>query len=257
MPLNSATLLFSPQGLIMVGKRDETTGVAEKLMDLGNAPKLTVSLSTETEEIKDSTTGQRLPLARLEKSKSATIEIDLHSFDKRTLKLLLRAAPQVINSGTKTGETLPSGLVAGDIVKLEHPFVSSVVVKDSAATPVTVEASKYTVDTGGGVIRILDATGFTQPFKADYAFDKAEVTAMFTQGKENYYLMFSGVNTARANEPVVCELYNIEFDPVENIDLIVEEASKFTLKGSLLIDQTKDGSDPELGQFGRIIRKSA
>lgn len=256
MPLSSKTILFSPQGLIMVGKRDETTGAVHKYIDLGNAPKLSVSLSTETEEIKESMTGQRLPMARMEKSKGATVEIELHNFDKRTLELLVRASPQTVNSGTVTGETLPEGLVAGDVAMLSNPFVSGVVIKDSALTPATVAPEDYVVDAGGGMIRIVDPTGYVQPFKVDYTHAKQEVVALFTQGRAGYSLVFSGVNTARSNEPLRVELYNIEFDPVENLDLIAEEANKFSLKGSLLIDPTKDGDDPELGQFGRIIRKA-
>jgi hypothetical protein len=255
--LSTVTYMFSPQGVIQVGRRDATTGAVTKYSDLGDAPTLSISLKTEVEEVNESTSGQRLPLHRQETGKSAEVSLTLRSFDRRTLSLLVRGSAEDVAADSVTGEVMPSGLVAGDIVKLAYPFVTNVVVKDSAGTPVTVNAADYTVDAGGGMIRIVDPTGYTQPFKVDYDYAANETVALFTEGQVGYSLVFSGVNTARANEPIQAELYNFVPDPADNIDLITEKSGTFTLKGSLLIDSTKDADDPLLGQFGRIIRKAA
>lgn len=255
--LSTVTQLFSPQGVIQVGERNATTGVVTKYMDLGNAPELSVSLSTETEEVKESTTGERLPLARLDKAKSAEISVSLHSFDAKTLAILMRSTVEDVASGTVSSETLPSALVADDIVKLAHPFVSSVVVTDSAGSTATVSTSDYQVDAEGGLIRLVDVSGYTQPFKVAYSYAAAENAAMFTGAKKSYELVFSGVNTARSNEPLRVELYKVEFDPAANLPFITNEVGVFELKGSLLIDDTKDASDDTFGQFGRVIRKAA
>jgi hypothetical protein len=254
--LSTVTHLFSPQGVIQIGKRNATTGVVGTFMDLGDAPKLSVSLKTEVEEINESTSGNRLPMARLEKSKSAEISMDLRSFDKKTLSLLLRSVTAAVSGSSVVAEVMATGLVAGDIVRLAHPFVSSVVVKDSTGSPITLDVSDYTVDADGGLIRIVDPSGYVQPFKVDYTYAAQEVSAMFTGAQDGYTLIFSGVNTAVSNAPVFVELYNVVFDPADNIDFIADSANPFTLKGSLLIDSFKSAADTTLGQFGRVIRKT-
>jgi hypothetical protein len=257
MPLTTVTHVFSPQGLILVGARNPTTGAVTTYTDLGNAPKLSIALKTDTEILKESTSGQRLDMQRLEKGKSAEVTMELHNFDKRTLAMLLRSSAEAVASGTVATETMPTGLVAGSIVKLAYPFASNIILTDSAGTPATVDAADYQVDAEGGMIRMLDVTGYTQPFKAAYDFAGNETMALFSQGKSGYELVFTGVNTAMGNEPMRVELYNVEFDPSENLDLITESANVFSLKGSMLIDPSKDAADPLLGQFGRVIRKSA
>lgn len=256
--LSTVTQLFSPQGVIQVGERNATTGVVTKYMDLGDGPALAVEMSTELEEVKESTTGERLPLARLEKGKSAAVTLSLRSFDRKTLDLLMRSTVEDVAGASVTAEAFSTGMAAGDIIKLAHPFVSNVVVKDSAGTPATlVVGTDYQVDAGGGLIRIVDPTGYTQPFKVDYDYAAAENSAMFVSAKKSYELVFSGVNTARANEPLRVELYKVEFDPASNMPFVTNEVGLFELKGSLLIDDTKDASDATFGQFGRVIRKAA
>ena len=257
MSLSTVTHLFSPQGVIMVAPRDAVTGVANKFTDLGNAPKLAVSLKIDVEELKESTTGQRLPMARLEKAKSAEVSMSLHNFDKRTLQLLLRSASVSAIAGSVTDELTPTGLVAGDIVRLAHPFVSAVVVTDSTGTPQTVDATHYQLDADGGVIRFTNVGTFVQPFKIDYSYAAAESTPMMTLAAQGYTLLFTGVNTAEGNDPVVVELYNVVFDPASNIDLITDNVTPFELKGSMLIDSFKSAGDTTFGQFGRIVKKAA
>lgn len=254
--LSTVTNLFSPQGVIQLGER-ASNGTVKTYFDLGNAPKISVSLSTEIEEIKDSTTGQRLTMARIEKGKSAEVTMELHSFDKRTLNVLLRGSQSTVVSGTVTAEAMQSGMAIGDIYRTTKPFISSVVVKDSTATPLTLVAdTHYTVDADSGLIRILNLGAFVQPFKVDYAYASADVNAMFTTAQKEYVLFFSGVNTADASEPVLVELYKVVFDPAENIDFISEAVNTFSLKGSLLVDETKSATDTVLGQFGRIMTKT-
>jgi hypothetical protein len=170
--------------------------------------------------------------------------------------MLLRAATNTVATGTIAAEVLPAALVTGSIVKLVQPFVSSVVLTDSASTPATVDAADYQLDADGGMIRLLDVTGYTQPLKAAYSYAANETMALFSQAKTGYELVFSGVNTAMGNTPLRVELYNVEFDPAENLDLISEKANVFTLKGSMLVDSTKDANDPLLGAFGRVLKKA-
>lgn len=253
--LSTVTSLFSSQGVVQLGKRD-ANGAVKSYFDVGNAPKISVSLSTETEEITESTSGQRLPLARLEKKRSAEVSLDLHNFDKRTIELLLRGEQTSAIAGTVTAEAMPAAMVAGDIYRTAKAFISSVVITDSTATPITVATTDYSLDLDAGLIRLLSVTGYVQPLKVAYSYAGADFNAMFTAAQAEYTLMFSGVNTADSNKPVLVDLYRVVFDPAENVDFISENANVFTLKGSLLVDSTKDAADTTLGQFGRVINKT-
>lgn len=254
--LSTATTLFSSQGVIQLGER-ATNGTVKTFFDLGNSPKIGISLKTDVEEIKESTTGQRLPMARLEKGKSAEVSMDLHNFDKRTIQVLLRGTQTTVAGSTVTAEAMQSGMAVGDIYRTAKPFISTVVVKDSTGTPLTlVSGTDYTLDADAGLIRILNLGAYVQPFKVDYAYASADVNAMFTTEQKEYVLFFSGVNTADASKPVLVELYKVVFDPADNIDFINDQVNTFSLKGSLLIDETKSASDATLGQFGRIMIKT-
>jgi hypothetical protein len=254
--LSTVTSLFSSQGVIQLGAR-AADGTVKTFFDIGNAPKISVSLKTDVEEIKESYSGHRLLMARLEKGKSAEISMELHNFDKRTIEVLLRGTQTHVVSGTVTAEAMQSGMAVGDIYRTAKPFISTVVIKDSAGTPATLAyGTDYTLDADAGLVRLLNVTGFTQPFKVDYAYAGADVNAMFVTAQQEYTVFFSGVNTANADKPVLVELYRTIFDPAENIDFISDNVNTFTIKGSLLIDSTKSASDPTLGQFGRIMTKT-
>lgn len=262
--LSTETKLSSYQGVVTLGLRDAVTGAVAKLFDIGNVPELQVDMKTTVETIKESTTGQRLEMKRLENGKEANLTMKLHNFDKRTQQILLRGETQQVLGGTVTDEAAAIGLAAGDIIKLAHEFVTNLVIEDSATPAVVVDAppagsnvgTKYQVDPDAGLVRFIDVTGYTQPFKSSYSYAAAEVTALFTTGQLEYVLYFSGVNTADMNKPIVMELYRTAFDPADNLPIIGDKAAVYTLKGSMLADTTKDGSDPELGYFGRIKSKA-
>jgi len=255
--LTTETKLSTYQGVVTLGRRNTLTGAVEKVFDIGNVPELDIALKVTVEDIKESQTGQRLGLARIEGAKEASITMKLHNFDGRTQELILRATANTVVGGTVTAEAHGSGKIDGDIVKLDHNFVSLLVVKDSAAAPATVPNTKYQIDPNGGMLRLADVAGYIQPFTFDYAYAAVDTVAMFTSAQLEYCLYFSGVNTARSSEPIMMELYRTAFDPADNLPLIGEKVSVYTLKGSLLADLTKDGSDPTLGYFGRIQTKAA
>jgi hypothetical protein len=224
-----------------------------KFRDVGNVPALRVSLATDTLQHKESRTGNRLVDLRLVRERSATITMTLENFSKANLQLLLQGTTTSVVSGSASNETFATGLVVGDIVALLHPFVSSVVVTDSAGSPaILVAGTDYTVDANSGMVTILNLGSYTQPFKAAYSYTETDYVQMFKEATKERFLRFAGLNTANSNKPVVVELYRVIFDPAQNLDLINDELAQFELEGSVLYDSTRD-LDATLGGFGRII----
>lgn len=242
------------QGRVFLGKRD-ADGLPIEVRSPGNVAELKLSLKTDVLEHFESQTGQRSLDHRLVKQKSATVNLTIEEFTKENLALALYGNHVVGTAGTVTAEPLGAGpLLVGDRYFLAHPKVTNLVLKDSAATPVTLTlGTHYTADTDFGAIQCLDVTGFTAPFKASYAYGVATEIGIFTQALPERFLRLEGINTAQGNAKVLVELYRVAFDPLKEISFISDEYNKFELEGSLLADTTK-AYDAVLGQFGRIVQ---
>ena len=242
------------QGRVYLGKRDPN-GLPVEVRSPGNVADLKLALKTEVLEHYESQSGQRSLDHRMVKSKSATVSLTIEEFTRENLALALYGTHITTAGGTVTNEPVGGDTpVVGDRYFLAHPKVSTLVVKDSAGTPATLAlGTHYTADTDFGALQFLDATGFTPPFKASYAFGDVSEIGIFTQPLPERYLRLEGFNTAQGNARVLVELYRVAFDPLKELALISNDYNKFELEGSLLADSTKP-YDAVLGQFGKIIQ---
>lgn len=241
---------FAGQGTLILAAL--TNGVRGAFGHAGNVPTLGVSFKIEREEHKESQTGKGLTDRTLEKERSGEIEIDLEKFDIANLRRMLLGSVKQLAAGTVTDEVMRSGIAAGDIEVLLGINISSLVIKDSAASPATlVEGTHYRYSSHGSV-EFLDVGSFVQPFKASYAKAASEGVTMMMGQPGQYFLRFEGLNRAEGNEPVLVEFYKVELDIIDKLDLITDKISAFKVKGKLLADLTKD-PDGEFGYFGRIV----
>jgi len=244
---------FSGQGRVYIGTRD-SNGNPQAMRWLGNVPELKVSLNVETIEHKESYSGQRLTDLQLIKGKDGEFTCSVENFSIENLELTLYGQTSSVTAGTVTNEALPNGAVAGGIYLLANQFVSSVVVKDSAATPATLtEGTHYKVHAEQGAIEILNVGTFTQPFKVDYSYGAAKRLAMFKSAQPEVWLRFDGLNTADSNTRVIVDLYRVVLNPSKDFSLIGDDIQKFELSGRVLADTTKSDTGP-LGLFGRVIQ---
>jgi len=242
------------QGRVYLGKRD-IDGNPIEVRSPGNVADLKLSLKTDVLEHYESQSGQRSLDHRMIKSKSATINLAIEEFTKENLALALYGTHVATTGGSVTDEPIGGATpVVGDRYFLAHPKVSTLIVKDSAATPATLTlGTHYTTDTDFGAIQFLDTATLTAPFKASYAFGDVSEIGIFTQPLPERYLRLEGLNTAQGNAKVLVELYRVAFDPLKELALISTEYNKFDLEGSLLADSSK-AYDAVLGQFGRIVQ---
>ncbi|EQB0462499.1 hypothetical protein ACYAEY_000922 [Pseudomonas aeruginosa] len=245
---------FSGQGRVYIGARD-TAGNPQGLSFVGNVPELKVSLSVETLEHQESTSGQRLTDLQLIKTKKGEFACTLEELIAVNLSLALYGTTVEQTSGTVTSEALPNPVTAGSLYLLAKQNVSSVVVKDSSATPKTLPAVQYSLNSKHGSLSITDKTTggpFVEPFKVDYAYGAAQSTALFTQPLPERWVRFEGLNTADSNREVVIDLYRVAINPAKELSIITEELLKFELSGQVLADTQKSATG-DLGQFGRIV----
>ncbi len=245
---------FSGQGRVYIGARD-SAGNPQGLNFVGNVPELKVSLSVETLEHQESTSGQRLTDLQLIKTKKGELACTLEELIAVNLSLALYGTTVEQTSGTVTGEALPNPAAAGSLYLLAKQNVSSVVIKDSSATPKTLPAGQYSLNAKHGSMSITDKTTggpFVEPFKIDYAYGAAQSTALFTQPLPERWVRFEGLNTADSNREVVIDLYRVAINPAKELSIITEELLKFELSGQVLADTLKPANG-DLGQFGRIV----
>ncbi len=244
-------MYFSGQGSIYLAST--TNGVPGAFRFVGDAT-LQIALSTDVVEHQESTSGQRLIDARLQRNKKAELALTLDDWSKENLALGFYGQSATIAGGTVTAEVLPAALVNNDYVRLAQQDVSSVVVKDSAGTPATLVAgTNYKVSSAKhGSLQILNVGSYVQPFKVDYSYAGGTNIALFTQAAPERWLRFEGINTADANKTVLIELYRALFDPSKALDVITDDFGKLELSGSCLYDATKVG-DSTLGQLGRFM----
>lgn len=252
----SQPTLFSLQGFLRVAPI-APNGTIGKLRWLGNVPEATLALGTETTDKNESFSGKRLQIGRLETGTTAGFNYTMDYWSSANLALAFNAEESVIAASTVTGETFPSALAAGDQVRLDHPFVSSLVITDSATpTPATVPGTHYRlVGHSENVVEILNAGSYLQPFRAAYAYAAANNLVLFSRIGSNVYLQFDGINT-ETGESVLIELWKVRHDPVSEMALINTEYGSLSMTSAVLFDSTR-AQDPVLGGFGRMLQRAA
>ena len=244
--------LFSFQGKIHLAERS-AQGKPLKVTWLGNAPACTLQLATETTPKTESFSGNRLQYGLLQRGKTATLNLTLDEWTLYNLALALYAADVAIATGTVTGEALPSPLAAGDIIRLNKPFVSDVELTAAPSTAL-VEGTDFSVESASaGLIELL--TPQTPAVTAAYENADARALTMFTTTPPDRWLILDGINTDN-QEKVVVELFRCKFNPVGDFGLIHEECGNLPLTGTVLYDPL-NASDPTLGGYGRIVQAAA
>jgi hypothetical protein len=248
--------LFSLQGYLNIGEL-LPNGKIGKLRWLGNVPEATVQLSVEAEDKKEDFSGNRNLLDRLQTGTSAVLNYTLDYWSSANMALAFNATAAAIAASTVTGEVFPEGLVAGDLVRLDNPFASSLVITDSAGTPATLVAdTNYRIKGhSANTVEILDPGSFVQPFNGAYSYEAATNLVLFSQLGTAAFLQFDGINT-KTGEPVLFEFWKARHDPIKELGLINKQYGNLPMTAALLFDETR-ALDPLLGGVGRALQKAA
>jgi hypothetical protein len=234
---------LSGQGKVYAATRD-ANGKPLGFSFLGNVPSFTLDLSIDTVEHKESTSGQRLLDLRLVTGKKVDLTINCQEFTPENLALMFNGTADSQGAGSVTGEQLSGGasLVAGETYALEGKDVSSLVLTDSAGTPLTLATpANYTADPAYGLVKFITGA-FTAPIKAAYTKKTGQRSVgMFTTGEVIRWLRFLAVNTAQKTvtdsyKRFVLDLFNVQFDPASGLGLIQDQVADMEVKGSCLLD---------------------
>ena len=166
------------------------------------------------------------------------------------------------NAGSYTAaESLTSGLAVGDHALLpgNHVNLSSIVLKDSTGTPVTLTlGTHYSIISAlAGIIKILSLTGVTQPIKHfSSSYGASSDVKILTKQVGNKVLLFDGLNLADLDssgnpKPLIIQLHNVSIQPAGSVPFKSDDFSTFQLPFQALRDPLK-AVDTALGRFGWI-----
>ena len=233
------------QGKVYLG---ENKGTEKPILRwVGDVSELSVSLSVEEFTHKESYSGQRQEVRKLITGKSGEVSIKFHEFSAENLSLMLLGSAQKIEAGSVSGEALPTNIAVGDTIALAYPNVSSVVIDGLT------ENTDFVVDSTFGRLEFLKAV--SEAKTVNYSYGAIQNVAMLSEQPKNLYLRFEGVNLAEDNQFQVIELYKVNFNPTEALNLINNENNLdgLSAKAKVLADTSKVG-DKTLGRFGRVVK---
>ncbi|HWT00197.1 MAG TPA: hypothetical protein VN256_08115 [Pyrinomonadaceae bacterium] len=245
------------QGGIFLFKRT-SAGARKGGWFIGNCPKGSLDLAVERRTHKESTSGGRLTDKTQTTTKKGRLKLTFEDIQKKNLQLAFAGNEQSISGSFSGGnyDTFETGLAAGDIVKLQHFNVSTLVIKDSAGSPATlVEGTDYKIHSAAhGIVEILNLGSYVQPFRAQYAYAATTViTGLEGSDDEEYYVYCALANTEQSpDQPIGIEIYRNVFDPVAALALINDEQGQLEMEAEVMRDATR-ADDTKYGAFFRWV----
>jgi hypothetical protein len=222
----------------------------------GDVSKLSYGGQSEKVKHKESFSGSKSTTRNFTIGKEMTVNATLHQLDGNALAENLWGLASDIASGSVTGEVLPNPLVAGDIIKLDYPGVSSLVLTDSAGTPATYGAGNYSHDGRFGSIEIITPpSGLTYPIKAAYSHAAGKRVNFLSQPQPILEFKYEGLNLAEGNAPVIFHFYKMATETLKELALITDgnDVAGVEISAEVLLDSSKP-YDGVLGQFGQFIQ---
>jgi hypothetical protein len=215
-----------------------------------------VGFSQEKVTHRESYSGQGSLVRDFNKFKDMTVSMVAHDFNAENIARFTDATVSEVIAGTVTAENLPNPIVIGTEYALANPGVSSLVITDSATTPLEVSASHYTLDAAFGnyVFNSLPASP-TYPLKAAYSYPARSQLAFLNAPQKIHALRYEGFNLAEGGSPVIVDLYRISTGLMQELALITSgnSVASMQLNGSVLRDTSKPANG-DLGNYGRIVQ---
>ncbi|EFL77772.1 hypothetical protein [Actinobacillus pleuropneumoniae] len=235
------------QGAVYLAER-LPNGQAGAFRWVGDVSELSVSLSVEEFTHKESYSGQRQEVKKIITGKSGEVSIKFHEMSKENLSLMLLGEASAIKAGKVEQEALPENIQVGDRIALVHQNVSDVKIAELK------ENTDFVVDAVFGTIEFLKEQK-SKKLTVAYSYGDVDVIALLTTNPKDLFLRFERINLAETNEWSLVELYKINFNPTEALNLINNENALDALsaKAKVLADTTKTG-DSALGRFGRVVK---
>lgn len=252
------------QGFSGVGLVTSYTRMAGGLQGIGtrwgNCPKYDLAASPNAVERASSMETTRSPLRRMVQATQMAFTVVTDEFNKHNVARACQARIDEVaaDAGTTLNVTHDTGALVGSVLAVKDKNVNTVVITDSTGSPKTlVLGTNYTYDTFSGEAVLTDLTTggpYVQPFKT--AYKKGAVTVISGLAVSSPELWFSLAGTNADNgQRFHQDTYRVRLDPASLFAYLNADYNDFELKGSALLDTTKQVSDVG-GQIYRLALPS-
>lgn len=242
---------FRGQGKVYLGERNATGGF-DALRFLGNCPELMLDTPQTYEEHKESYTGQNGIDLRILTQTQVTTTLTLENTVQENWAFAYKGSITAQAGATVTDEAIAAPAV-GNYFALSKKVVSAVtsITSDPAGTTFT-EGDDYELALPSNLVRV--PTGSTlagTDILVNYTAGDAEVITPFTQAEKELYLYFDGLNTVEGQNPVVIELFKVNFAASAQLALISDSLTQMQLTGTALFDPLNNAD----GGYFKITQK--
>ncbi|WAS28452.1 major tail protein [Vibrio phage LV6] len=248
---NIESYYYSGQGVVLMGEYD-AEGNVKGLRPIGNVSALSIAISTNRVEHKESQTGARGTDKVITTEVGASVNMTVEHLIQENLALGLYGTTGAV--AEKTDETFTVKAVElGTVTRLDAINLLAITVDDGKETPtVTYELDKnYRVNMEAGSIYWMTTEEQTAAGATTQLAEATEVGGKFTSGAYKQldaltssaapvrFLRYEGLNTVENNDPVIIEIFKFETAPLAEYALINEEISNVALEGTALADVSR------------------
>ncbi|ELY3855406.1 hypothetical protein [Providencia rettgeri] len=235
---------FYGQGKVSLAVRQP--GKPLNLRWVGDVDQLTVSFATRSQMKQHAQKGIVHNTQKHITHQSCQVSANFFTFSPENIALAV-FGQSLATKARAAKETLPMGLVSGGRYALQQVNLWDVVM------PGLVDGIDYRIDVNFGTLEILK-TPLVQPITVHYKYAGGDTIPFLTNKPLELMLRYEAINLAEEMSPVLVELYRLQFDVTDALELInnATTLSSFELNADVLLDATRPANDL-FGQYGRYV----
>lgn len=213
---------------------------------VGDVDQLTVSFASRSQMKQQAQQGIVHNTQKHITHQSCQVSANFFTFSPENIALAV-FGKSLATKARATKEVLPMGLVSGGRYALQQVNLWDVVI------PGLVEGIDYRIDENFGTLEMLK-TPLVQPVTVHYKYAGGDTIPFLTNKPLELMLRYEAINLAEEMSPVLVELYRLQFDVTDALELInnASTLSSFELNADVLLDATRPANDL-FGQYGRYV----
>lgn len=235
---------FYGQGKVSLAVRQP--GKPLNLRWVGDVDQLTVSFASRSQMKQQAQQGIVHNTKKHITHQSCQVSANFFTFSPENIALAV-FGKSLVTKARAAKEVLPMGLVAGGRYALQQVNLWDAVI------PGLIEGVDYRIDANFGTLEILK-TPLVQPITVHYKHAGSDTIPFLTNKPLELMLRYESLNLAEEMAPVLVELYRIQFDVTDALELInnATTLSSFELNADVLLDITRPANHL-FGQYGRYV----
>lgn len=235
---------FYGQGKVSLAVRQP--GKPLNLRWVGDVDQLTVSFASRSQMKQQAQQGIVHNTQKHITHQSCQVSANFFTFSPENIALAV-FGKSLATKARAAKEVLPMGLVSGGRYALQQVNLWDVVI------PGLVDGVDYRIDVNFGTLEIIK-TPLVQPITVHYKYAGGDTIPFLTNKPLELMLRYEAVNLAEEMSPVLVELYRLQFDVTDALELInnATTLSSFELNADVLLDTTRPTNDL-FGQYGRYV----